>query len=544
MAPRDNLSFVMAGRESRTASASSDDNLDLIGIGNEQVARSSSTVAVVNFGSTVVQPPIQGDLLVGFADFPSEAEDGRDDEFASTNRPQSPVEASCSIPASDPKSRADASCSTTASDPKQTRARSEITKPGTETIKGLKRFGSMLAKPLRDLQLAEKLNAINIEREEASAEEYRRRLEEQDRLARETREQEDMERVRTDALSACQRVSRRYDVLIKFIRGCPQGTYQEFIEFVLMGGGMASNDGDIDNDLISEDFHAENSEFRKLWNDNLMTGLPQSASTVEGRHFVPANASVSNAQTEGSSYVRNRTLSEDRIKNQIDQVEETITKGFGSAVNALSSVGSLALQPLREFQLAERLNAMNLDTEDEETQKEIDLYNRRQEEKRDLEEMMKIKQEAEESCLNATRDHLMQFIVENPQGKYNEWIEQLHPENAHTGTLLEGFEKVSRLWSWYLLQLDSSHILFKTIDHRFFVEQSDHRRMWNENLRTNLDASAEGRAYVQARARQMNDDGQYVDAADLLSSAVQANEPQVGVASEERRQDADLIAFD
>ena len=68
--------------------------------------------------------------------------------------------------------------------------------------------------------------------------------------------------------------------------------------------------------------------------------------------------------------------------------------------------------------------------------------------------------------------------------------------------------------------------------------------MWNENLRTNLDASAEGRAYVQARARQMNDDGQYVDAADLLSSADQANEPQVGVASEERRQDADLIAFD
>lgn len=88
------------------------------------------------------------------------------------------------------------------------------------------------------------------------------------------------------------------------------------------------------------------------------------------------------------------------------------------------------------------------------------------------------------------------------------------------------------------------HLLLKTIDHRFFVEQSDHRRMWNENLRTNLDAGAKGRAFVHARARQMTDDGQYVDAVDLLSSAVQANEPQVGMASEERRQDADLIAFD
>ena len=85
----------------------------------------------------------------------------------------------------------------------------------------------------------------------------------------------------------------------------------------------------------------------------------------------------------------------------------------------------------------------------------------------------------------------------------------------------------------------------KTIDHRFFVDQSDHRRMWNENLRTYLDASAEGRAFVHARARQMNDDGQYVDAVDLLSSAVKANNvPQAGVVSGERRQDTDLIAFD
>lgn len=438
----------------------------------------------------------------------------RGHEFAaSTNRPQSPAEASCSIPASDPK--------------QPRRAHSDITQPGTETINGLKRFGSILTKPLRDLQLAEKLNAINLERDEASAEEYQRRLEDQDRLARETREQEEMERVKTDALSACQRVSRRYDVLIKFIQNCPQGTYQEFIEFVLMGGGMASNDGEVDdnyNDLLSEDFYAETSEVRKLWNDNLMTGLPQSASTVEGRNFVPA--ATSNAQADVSSSLREHTFSErERIKTQIVHMDrEMIKQGLGSAVNALSSVGSLALQPLREFQLAERLNAMNLDAEDEETRKEIDLYNRRQEEKRDMEEMMKIKQEAEESCLSATRNHLMHFLAENPHGKYSEWISELHPENAHTGALLEGFEK--------------------TIDHRFFVEQSDHRRMWNENLRTNLDAGAKGRAFVHARARQMTDDGQYVDAVDLLSSAVQANEPQVGMASEERRQDADLIAFD
>ena len=415
MARLDNLSFIMAGCGTAPApAAAADDDLDILGIGDVAAADA--------------RPPID-DLLPGYVDFPSETDGGNG--IVSTNRPQSPAVASC-LPAPDPK---------------QPRAHSDITKPGTETINGLKRFGSILTKPLRDLQLAEKLNAINLEREEASAEEYRRRLEEQDRLAVETREQEEMERVKTESLSACRRVSRRYDVLIKFIQDYPHGTYQEFIEFVLMGGGMASNGGEVEdntNDLLSEDFYAETSEFRKLWNDNLMTGLEQSASTLDGRHFVPANASALNAQTGVSDSQREATLSEgEQIKSQIVHMDrETIKQGLGSAVNALSSVGSLALQPLREFQLAERLNAMNLDAEDEEARKEIDLHNRRQEEKRDMEEMMKIKQEAEESCLNATRDHLMQFLLENPQGKYNEWIEQLHPENAHTGALLEGFEKV------------------------------------------------------------------------------------------------------
>ncbi|KAL7473109.1 hypothetical protein ACHAXS_013467, partial [Conticribra weissflogii] len=59
-------------------------------------------------------------------------------------------------------------------------------------------------------------------------------------------------------------------------------------------------------------------------------------------------------------------------------------------------------------------------------------------EKRDYEEAMMLKKEAEESCLNATREHLLEFIKKRPDAKYHEWIEDFHPENAHDGALLEG----------------------------------------------------------------------------------------------------------
>ena len=72
-----------------------------------------------------------------------------------------------------------------------------------------------------------------------------------------------------------------------------------------------------------------------------------------------------------------------------------------------------------------------------------------------------LKQEAYQACLDAIREHLTVFLQETPDSSYEEWIEELHPENAKsTRNLIRG----------------------KSIDHRFYVEDSDHRQLWNSNL--------------------------------------------------------------
>ncbi len=123
-----------------------------------------------------------------------------------------------------------------------------------------------------------------------------------------------------------------------------------------------------------------------------------------------------------------------------------------------------------------------------------------------MEDMIRLRREAEERCLVATTEHLLGFVRENPRARYHQWIEDLHPENAHDGALLEG--------------------MGKTIDHRFYVEESDHRRIWNENLLTFVadDGSSTGRDFVPARARQRDEYGENVIAADILTGSVRGGE--------------------
>ena len=90
-------------------------------------------------------------------------------------------------------------------------------------------------------------------------------------------------------------------------------------------------------------------------------------------------------------------------------------------------------------------------------------------------------------------------------------MDSKHPENAHDGALLEGFGK--------------------TIDHRFFVEESDHRRLWNDNL-TIFMQKGESRIHVPPRPRQVDEHGELVIADDLLSGSGW-NEENEGAVSRE-----------
>jgi hypothetical protein len=214
-----------------------------------------------------------------------------------------------------------------------------------------------------------------------------------------------------------------------------------------------------------------------------------------------------------------RSLSADGARNSDEQRPMTfsaddansgqVVQGLGSALNVISNVSSFAWKPLRGTGTQ---NAPNIDTDYEAGRPQLEHLvaaskpqkwqteesREENEDILDIEELMRLKKEAEETCLTATTEHLLSFIKDNPSAKYHQWIEDLHPENAHDGELLEGLDKI--------------------IDHRFFVEKSDHRRIWNENLFTFLDpVCSQGRGYVPARARYIDDNGEMVVAADILS---------------------------
>ncbi len=82
---------------------------------------------------------------------------------------------------------------------------------------------------------------------------------------------------------------------------------------------------------------------------------------------------------------------------------------------------------------------------------DVITYCRGEDDHSDDEEVNEICKEAADACLRTIIDHLDEFIEEFLHCTYEEWISDLHPENA-TGD---------------------------QIDRRFYVEKSDHRLLWN-----------------------------------------------------------------
>ena len=70
--------------------------------------------------------------------------------------------------------------------------------------------------------------------------------------------------------------------------------------------------------------------------------------------------------------------------------------------------------------------------------------------------------EAVAACRQTILEHMRSFLEEWPDATYEEWITQLHPDNADTHK-----QRCSNV---------------EPIDHRFYVEESDHRIIWNENM--------------------------------------------------------------
>lgn len=72
-----------------------------------------------------------------------------------------------------------------------------------------------------------------------------------------------------------------------------------------------------------------------------------------------------------------------------------------------------------------------------------------------------VRQASEAACLAAMRSHLVGFLEEDDDATYEGWILAFHPENTQDVTLLADMEH-------------------REVDARFYVEESDHRILWNE----------------------------------------------------------------
>jgi len=180
------------------------------------------------------------------------------------------------------------------------------------------------------------------------------------------------------------------------------------------------------------------------------------------------NTRVNNNNNNSANNNKNDNHHQFRAKNNI----KTIGKKLGGAlqkVNVIKWIGDLE----QDQHLADELDKVNFENTDEQ-------------------ERYEIRRQAMEACMNAMEEHLLEFLQQHPQGTYEEWICQLHPDNIN--------ERMIGLTQTPL------------IDHRFYVADSDHRRLWNEHLNDDKKKTADnntclssGRHFVPARTFQQAD---------------------------------------
>jgi hypothetical protein len=128
-------------------------------------------------------------------------------------------------------------------------------------------------------------------------------------------------------------------------------------------------------------------------------------------------------------------------------------KKLVAAAKNVKTVAGKVGQQLQKVNIAKWIDDLELDQEVADRMERINANNQEEQKHRDM------KREATEACFDAIQSHLDDFLQTHPTASYEKWIEDLHPDNV----LEKGGETV--------------------IDHRFYVDDSDHRHIWNRNLR-------------------------------------------------------------
>jgi hypothetical protein len=109
----------------------------------------------------------------------------------------------------------------------------------------------------------------------------------------------------------------------------------------------------------------------------------------------------------------------------------------------------------------------------ERDQNVADELDRVNQENREEQERKDLCRQAEQACLLAVKEHLQSFLQEKRDAAYEEWIGELHPDN---------------------IKDDGSG----TVDPRFYIQDSDHRILWNDAMTASCSADSLSRI-VKAR---------------------------------------------
>lgn len=220
-------------------------------------------------------------------------------------------------------------------------------------------------------------------------------------------------------------------------------------------------------------------------NDVSPLSSPENASDVRLLRSFSADSGISSGTIDSSgSEGRGRwqkkgfnVSSQDSLASDQNRDDNSSRGGrrkftFGNVlqkVNLYKMIGNLEENQL----VADQLEQINRDNEEEEERKEL-------------------VRQAEAACLRTIFFHLLEFLEKNQGATYEEWIQELHPENA--------IHKEDR--RKLIIENDSfsEEDRETTIDHRFYVEDSDHRRIWNDHVRS-IENENTNVSYKQVPAR-------------------------------------------
>lgn len=209
-------------------------------------------------------------------------------------------------------------------------------------------------------------------------------------------------------------------------------------------------------------------------------GNPPIPSTQTAAAAPASNKStVSNDNTfrlprTGGTLANRGAFLRDTIESQLP-TNEQLQKRKQQAGKALKSLGSKL----------NKINLVRLIDQMEQNQQLADSLEQLNSRMKEEVERHEVRREAEQLSLKVIIDHLNDFLKDHPVGTYEEWISDLHPENANQGQLLEDIQQ---------------------IDERFYVMESDHRKLWNktieEQCKTQLnDKSSYSHRLVEARTQ-------------------------------------------